>query len=74
LAQHVLRSRAGRLSELDAELAGRVDRDTLEQAVHLVPQPFFAPLADADTIARRRSAFVAFLWKRLKSPRPFVAP
>jgi hypothetical protein len=74
LARHVLRSRAARLPELDAELASRVDRETLEQAVRLVPQAFFAPLAGADAIDRRRSAFVAFLWKRLKSPRPFVTP
>jgi hypothetical protein len=63
--QHVLRSRATRLAELDQSLATRIDRATLEAAVALVPDEFFTP--------RHRGAFEAFLWKRLKAPRPFLS-
>jgi hypothetical protein len=41
-----------------------------------VPDDFLAPLLsrapDADRLRRRRRAYHAFLWKRLKPPRPFV--
>lgn len=64
------------LQSIDDALAARLTRDVLEVAVADVPNDFLRPLihegATAARIARRRAAYVAFLWKRLKPPRPFV--
>ena len=68
---HVLRSRATRVAQVDAALAARLDRRTLESALAAVPDDFLTePVGDGTR--RRRAAYVAFLWKRLKDPRPFV--
>jgi hypothetical protein len=72
---HLLSDRATHLAEWDATLAGAVSRETLRAAVRAVPDEFLAPLvpgAAPSAIARRREAYVAFLWKRLAPPRPFV--
>ena len=71
LDDHVLQSRATRLALVDEECAGRLDRDTLQSALNGVPEEFL-PSAGGEGGRRRRAAYVAFLWKRLKSPRPFV--
>jgi hypothetical protein len=70
--EHLLRQSEERLSEADAALAPRLTREVLERAVATVPDDFLS--GDARAIARTRAAYVAYLWKRLKSPRPFVAP
>jgi hypothetical protein len=68
---HVLQSRATRLQLVDAALASRLHRGTLESAADTVPDDFMS--ADGSEAARRRrAAYVAFLWKRLKDPRPFM--
>ena len=73
LGDHVLESRATRLPLVDDALAGLLDRSVLQSAVDVVPDEYLS--ADgADTARRRRAAYVAFLWKRLKRPRPFVPP
>jgi hypothetical protein len=62
---------AEELIEVDARLAPLLTRDVLEEAVHLVPDSFLG--ADsADQRRRRRAAYSAFLWKRLRPPRPFL--
>jgi hypothetical protein len=66
---HVLIARATELPLIDPDLAGLLDRAALERAVEEVPDEF---LSDSNTPGRRRAAYVAFLWKRLKEPRPFV--
>jgi hypothetical protein len=75
-ALHVLAERAEGIAAWDHVLAESLDRDALRAAVEVVPDDFLAPLlpdgADAGAIARRREAYVAFLWKRLRPPRPFV--
>ena len=71
VGNHVLSPRADGLSLVDEALATRVDRQTLESAVEEVPDDFLSE-RDRETLRRRRAAYVAFLWKRLKSPRPFV--
>ncbi|MEO8360418.1 MAG: HipA family kinase [Vicinamibacteria bacterium] len=68
--------------EIDLACAGRLDRSHLERAVDLVPESFLVPMFEgaaeldesalAETMARRRGAYVAFLWKRLKAPRAFA--
>lgn len=67
---HVLRSRATRLPIMDAALASRLNREALESAVAVVPDDFLA--GDGGDTRRRRAAYVAFLWKRLNEPRPFI--
>lgn len=63
---HVLHTRAHDLDEWDELLAARLSRETIERAVAEVPDDFLE--GDAE---RRRAAFVAYLWKRLKAPRDF---
>jgi hypothetical protein len=80
---HVLHDRESVICQWDDLFAARLTRDTIEEAIAAVPDTFLEPLlrvteADmAGAIARRRAAYVAFLWKRLKTPRDFrivVAP
>jgi hypothetical protein len=73
--KHLLRVSALELSDCDAELAPKVTRELLEHALATVPDEFMLPLAAPSTDATRlRAAYVAFLWKRLRAPRPFVNP
>ena len=67
---HVLGSRATRLTIIDMTLAGLLVRTVLESAVGAVPAEYLA--MNGVDIHRRRAAYVAFLWKRLKEPRPFL--
>ena len=67
------------LRAADERLAPRLTRDVLEAAVAAVPETFLRPLLatgenaePGSRVARRRAAYVAFLWKRLKAPRPFL--
>jgi len=67
------------LAGWDEILAARLTREVIEAAVAEVPDSFLAPLispaldeVSAHAVARRRAAYAAFLWKRLKAPRPFL--
>lgn len=71
VTNHVLRSRATRVAAMDDSLATRVHRGVLESALDGVPDDFLFE-DGGEALRRRRAAYVAFLWKRLKSPRPFV--
>ncbi len=70
--QHLLRVSEQHLVAADAELAPKISREVLEQAVGEVPDDFLTSLAPDP--ARLRAAYVAYLWKRLRPPRPFVSP
>jgi len=70
--QHVLHSGATRLAHVDEELSARLPRAVLESAVNSVPDDFLSE-ETGEARRRRRAAYVAFLWKRLRAPRPFVA-
>lgn len=70
-ANHALSSRATTLGLVDASMAERLGRSTLEAILEMVPDEWFLHEND-EAQRRRRAAFVAFLWKRLKHPRPFV--
>jgi hypothetical protein len=73
--QHLLQVSASQLEACDDELARRVTRDVLERALASVPNEFLAPLVSpGGTAERLRAAYVAYLWKRLRAPRPFVNP
>lgn len=78
---HLLRPRVPDLAPFDEGLAARLTRDVLERAVNEVPDEFLLPLIAEhrprnvpDALRRRRAAYAAFLWKRLKAPRPFLEP
>lgn len=73
-ANHALSSRATDLGLVDHSMAERLNRSTLESTLETVPNEWLLNENDGNGAARRRrrAAFVAFLWKRLKSPRPFV--
>ena len=71
-ASHVLYGRATLVRSVDEVLMPRLSRDVLQSAVDAVPDGLLSENA-AEARRRRRAAYVAFLWKRLKSPRPFVS-
>lgn len=74
---HVLRARVGDLEAWDDIFVARLDRSAVEGAVAEVPDEFLVPLipsgSDAETLRRRRAAYSAFLWKRLKAPREWIS-
>lgn len=75
VAQHLLRVETRALAECDAELAPKLTRDLVEHALSVVPDEFLSPLVPpTSTLERHRALYVAFLWKRLRAPRPFVDP
>lgn len=73
VTEHLLQVTAQQLTAVDWELAPKISRDVLEQALAQVPDEFLAALGPEDP-ARQRAAYVAYLKKRLEAPRPFVAP
>jgi hypothetical protein len=76
LSAHVFRSRLPRLPSIDAAVAPLVTRDLLRHAAASVPDDFLRTMRPADDtparLARRREAYVAFLWKRLQAPRTWT--
>lgn len=74
---HVLQSRVRNIDEWDDIFASRLTRDVLISAVADVPNDFLiaAGATDAaEAVDRRRAAYVAYLWKRLRAPREFFQP
>jgi len=75
---HLLIDRATDLAAWDEIFAARLTREIVEAAVDEVPDEFLRPLLrEADhgsdeALLRRRAAYVAFVWKRLKAPRSWV--
>jgi hypothetical protein len=75
--KHLFRVTPAELASWDEPMAAALPRAALEQAVDAVPDDFLLPLLAAGAgeaeLRRERQAYVAFLWKRLKAPRPFVS-
>jgi hypothetical protein len=69
---HVLRDRVTDMEAWDEIFATRLGREVIEAAVADIPDAFLTPLVDAEALRRRRAAYVAFLWKRLKGPRTWA--
>ena len=70
---HVLRSRLTNLADWDEIFAARLGRDLIDHVVSEVPDSFLLPMVDnPDAVHRRRAAYSAFLWKRLKAPRDWA--
>jgi len=73
--RHLLRVSPSELRACDDELAPRLTREVLERALAAVPDAFLRSLTPLGSdLARQRAAYVAYLWKRLRAPRPFVNP
>jgi hypothetical protein len=70
-AGHVFAERTGLLPRVDALLAKGFDPHALAALLRAVPDELLAS-ATPETPMRARAAYEAFLWKRLKPPRPFV--
>jgi hypothetical protein len=70
-ATHVFGERAARLPRYDADLARTITAASIEAAVAQVPSDFFFA---GEAPFRARAAYSAFLWKRVRPPRPFVPP
>jgi hypothetical protein len=71
---HLLQSRVANIDGWDELFAARLTRDVIEGAVADVPSDFLVGAGVADdphALSRRRAAYVAYLWKRLKAPRAF---
>ncbi|MEM8614535.1 MAG: HipA family kinase [Cyanobacteria bacterium P01_H01_bin.105] len=77
MEHHIFWNRLKNLDRWDEQLAAKLSRSVLQSVVSQVPdcflQPLMSPPVSAAMIERRRQAYAAFLWKRLKSPRPFMA-
>lgn len=73
-SDHVFGSRAAVLARYDAEFAALVDARALDRATAAVPDAFLLDGALAATPEKTRAFYRAFLWKRLKPPRPFIVP
>jgi hypothetical protein len=69
---HVFASRLPVLADVDAALGAAFSRDALERAVAVVPESWLLAAFPREDPARVRASYQAFLWKRLKPPRPFV--
>ena len=69
---HVFGMRAALLTRYDAEFAARVDAKALTRALDAVPDSFLVDAAPGTTPEYSRRLYHAFLWKRLKAPRPFI--
>jgi HipA-like protein len=73
--KHLLRVSPSQLEACDERLAPRLTREVLERALAAVPDEFIRPLLPSGgDLGRHRAAYVAYLWKRLRAPRPFVNP
>jgi hypothetical protein len=70
-AEHLFKVAEPQLLAVDAELAPKIERETLQLALSRVPDDFLTS-SDSGSPERVRAAYVAYLWKRLRSPRPFV--
>ena len=71
-SNHVFVSRLAALEQVDASLTAAFDRGALEQAIGVVPESWLRAAFPSEDPRRVRASYQAFLWKRLKPPRPFV--
>lgn len=69
---HLFARTSAALSVVDEECARLVPRDVLSRAVAEVPASFLEEAFPGEAPRRMRELYVAYLWKRLKPPRPFL--
>ena len=69
---HLFGERARLLPSYDPMLAALLTREVLNASVARIPDEFLSDKPSEWSADRARAAYVAFLWKRLAAPRPFV--
>ena len=72
LRNHLFHGRIGSFQDVDDDAARAISRNVLAEASSAVPSSFLTDAFPGEPAERTRAAYVAFLWKRLKPPRPFV--
>jgi hypothetical protein len=72
LANHVLRSRARSVREVDASLAAALSREVIETILSWVPEAWLASDVPGRSTDDTRAAYVRYLCDRLVAPRPFL--
>jgi hypothetical protein len=72
LAEHVLLPAASSIAAADERLAPIVTPELLESLVAAVPDDWLAPDPRIGSADEQRRAYVAYLGRRLETPRPFV--
>lgn len=72
IRDHVLVPYASSVAAADERLSERLGRDVVQAVVAGVPDDWLAPEPSLGTPADVRAAYVAYLRRRLESPRPFV--
>lgn len=70
-AGHVFEDSVSLLRRFDSTLARLVSQQALDEAVTQVPDSLLLEASSDHSAFRVRAAYRAFLWKRLKAPRPF---
>jgi hypothetical protein len=70
LSQHLLSVSSKQLLAADQQLAPKINREVLQQALSEVPDAFWQLLSN-ESSERQRAAYVAYLWKRFDEPRFF---
>ena len=71
-ATHLFAARQHLLADWDDRLTAALPREALIAAVDRVPDTFLDARPAEWAPARARAAYAAFLWKRIKPPRPFL--
>jgi hypothetical protein len=72
LSGHLFADRTEVLAPHEAALAARLSRAVLGRAAARIPDDFLVYAFPGEDPDRLRARYAAFLWKRLKAPRPFV--
>ena len=73
--RHLLQVSPRELEACDIQFAPLLTRELIERTLDRVPDEFLLPLVPhGGDLNRHRAAYVAYLWKRLRTPRPFVNP
>ena len=60
------------LARWDTQLAALLTRSVVQRAAARVPDELLSDRPREWSPERARAAYVAFLWKRLAAPRPFI--
>ncbi|MCA9641239.1 MAG: hypothetical protein KC492_11115, partial [Myxococcales bacterium] len=72
LAGHLFTAHTERMRAIDEQLAKRFTLERLAQAAERIPRDFLQDAFPQGDANRLPHAYAAFLWKRLKAPRPWV--
>ena len=70
--RHLFGDRTALLASVDEVLASRLGRAELRATVDQVPDAWLIEIDPHETPERVRARYHAFLWKRLKAPRPWI--